>query len=127
MESGLLRQYQRYPQGTGTRSVRFYWTTLQGARARDFLARISGASFDMTLNVPGDPDTARPTVSVRYMGRFNHNPVDNRATLATFDVFIEALPDLKAEGYYDLFDVLGGQFDLYMQSLEDQVNAALLD
>lgn len=122
MEGGVLRQRQRYLNGTGRRSVRFYWTTFQAARARDFLARLGGASFDMTLDVPGDPDTSRPTVSVRYMGRFNHNPVDNRATLATFDVFIEAMPELQAEGYYEYYDELGAEFNAYWQALENLVN-----
>ncbi|QYJ00741.1 hypothetical protein KUV46_15635 [Thalassovita mediterranea] len=122
MEAGTLLQRQIYPEPTGRRNVEIHVTTFELARAVDFLRNLNGASFDMPLSVPGDPDTSRPTVSARFLGGANHQALDGDSGLLSFNVFIEALPEPQADGYFEYFDELEGDFDAYWQALENLVN-----
>lgn len=120
MEAGTLLQRARFPEPTGRRTVEFHCTTLEASRALDFLRRLAGAAFDMPLAVPGDPDAANPTVSARFLGGVGWRAIDGRTGMMSFDAFVEALPPLQEDGFYDYFDWAGND---YAQLVENMVNS----
>ncbi|MAN65372.1 hypothetical protein [uncultured Hyphomonas sp.] len=122
MQNGVLRQRQTYANLPYSRSVELPLTTLEASRLIAFLRSLQGASFDMPLSVPGDPENARPTVSARFMGNLQPKATDGRTGLYSFDVYVEALPDSPPDEYFDYFDALGDDLNPYWQALENFVN-----
>ncbi|MBR9807456.1 MAG: hypothetical protein GYB49_09565 [Alphaproteobacteria bacterium] len=76
----------------------------------------------MPISLPGDPENARPTASVRFIGNMQSKPTDARNGLYSFDIFVEALPESPPYDYFEYYDVLGADLDAYWQALENFVN-----
>ncbi|MAN46772.1 MAG: hypothetical protein CMF04_11325 [Hyphomonas sp.] len=122
MQNGVLRQRVTYENLPGRRSVELPLDTVDAARLIAFLRGLRGASFDMPISLPGDPENARPTASVRFIGNMQSKPTDARNGLYSFDIFVEALPESPPYDYFEYYDVLGADLDAYWQALENFVN-----